>query len=163
MNVMRNDHQFNQAGGSEWVFSYRLVLLDGGFDPVLAIEEAQRFSIPPFIKAGNADASPVVEKLAIRFPGAVTAVKVAEDGKRVIVRFWNPSDRAEEGSLRLPNGFEKAELCDALERAVAPLAAVGGRISFSVASRSIVTVALAAVSAPRQMRLHRREPGAAVQ
>jgi hypothetical protein len=141
MNFTPNDHQLNQGGDTGWVFSYRMVFLKKPFDPLAALEQAQKFAAPPFISAGKAAASPVVKKLGIRFAGAVTAVKVARDGKRLILRFWNPSASCRHGSLKLPRGYTGAETCDALEEPRNSLPTSNGAVAFTVPPRTILTIA----------------------
>jgi alpha-mannosidase len=144
MNLTRNDHQFGQAGRREWTFRYRVVLLDAPFDPLHAVQEAQRFGAPPFLQLPGQ--SPVVSGLAaldINFAGGpLLAFKVAEDNDRLILRFWNVLDCETRGSFRLPSGWLGAEFCDAMERPEKSLNATQGRVTFDVGPRGIGTVAL---------------------
>lgn len=145
MNLTRADHQFMQGGRNHWRFSYRLVLTAGGdFDPVAAIREVQGFALPPFLQApGLTPAVEGLEQLQLEFAGGpVTALKVAEDGRRVIVRCWNAGDRAEPLSLRLPPGWTGAEVCDALERPIGVVEPRDGRVSVPVEPHALVTIAL---------------------
>ena len=144
MNLTGNDWQFGQGGRREWTFRYRIVLLDEEFDPVRAIQETQQFSTPPFLQAP--DQLPVVsglKELDINFSGGpLLAFKTAEDNQRLILRFWNVEDHEAQGSLKLPAGWTRAEICDALERPVKPLNVHKNRIRFNTEPLGIVTVAL---------------------
>ncbi len=110
MNLTGNDHQFGQAGRREWTFRYRVVLLDEPFDPLHAVQEAQRFEAPPFLQLpGQSPAVSGLAALDIDFAGGpLLAFKVAEDNDRLILRFWNVLDREVRGSFRLPSGWSKA-------------------------------------------------------
>jgi hypothetical protein len=144
MNLTGNDHQFGQGGQREWIFRYRLVLRHGDFDPAQAVTEAQQFATPPFLQAP--DLPPAVsglEALDLDFAGGpLLAVKAAEDNQRLILRLWNVQDRVVHGSLRLPPGWARAEICDALERPKKPLDVDGRRVHFVVGTRGITTLAL---------------------
>ncbi|MCP4259857.1 MAG: hypothetical protein GY774_20440 [Planctomycetes bacterium] len=144
MNLTGNDWQFGQGGWQEWEFSYRVVLLDKEFNVVRAIQEAQQFSTPPFLQVpGQAPAVSNLKILDIDFPGGpLLAFKVAQDNKRLILRFWNVLNRTVEGSLNLPSGWKEAEICDALERSKRPLEMSEGRIQFSAEPLGILTIAL---------------------
>ncbi len=152
MNLTRNDHQFGQAGRWDWTFRYRVVLLDEPFDPLHAVQEAQQFEAPPFLHVPGR--SPAVSGLAvldIDFAGGpLLAFKVAEDNSRLILRFWNVLDREAHGSFRLPPGWSKAQVCDAMERPEKPLDAAQDRVKFQVGPRGIATIALLPIaSSPR--------------
>ncbi|MFC1633776.1 glycosyl hydrolase-related protein [Planctomycetota bacterium] len=144
MNLTGNDHQFGQGGRREWTFSYRIVLLDEDFNPVRAIQEAQQFATPPFLQApGQAPVVSGLKELDIDFSGGpLLTFKTAEDNQRLILRFWNVQDRVSQGSLKLPMGWTRAEMCDALERPVKPLDIRESWIRFSAEPRGILTVAL---------------------
>jgi hypothetical protein len=144
MNLTANDHQFGQGGYRDWTFRYRIVLQDAPFDSVGAIQEAQQFATPPFIQApGAATSIPGLESLDFDFAaGPLLAFKVAEDHRRLILRFWNVTDQTAKGSLKLPPAWPRAERCDALERPKESLAVTSQRAHFTAAPRAIVTVAL---------------------
>jgi len=144
MNLTRNDHQFGQAGRREWAFRYRVVLLDKPFDPLVAVQEAQQFEVPPFLLVpGQSPAVSGLETLDIDFAGGpLLAFKVAEDNSRLILRFWNVLDHEARGSFRLPLGWSKAEACDALERPEKPLNVEQNRVTFDAGPRGIATIAL---------------------
>jgi len=145
MNLTGNDWQFGQGGWNEWTFRYRICLLHGKFDPVQVVREAQQFATPPFLQApGQSPVIPGLEALDIDFSGGpLLAFKVAQDDRRLILRFWNVRDRSIRGSLRQPPGWSRAEICDALERPVKPLDATDGTIRFGAEPLDILTVALA--------------------
>lgn len=145
MNLTGNDWQFGQGGWDEWVFRYRIVLLDDEFDPVRAMREAQQFTTPPFLQVpGQSPAVSGLEALEIKFSGGpLLAFKAAEDNRRLILRFWNVLNRAIPGSLKLPPGWSRAEICDALERPGKPLDATDGIIRFNANPLEILTIALA--------------------
>jgi hypothetical protein len=144
MNLTANDHQFGQGGWRDWTFRYRIVLQDGPFDPVRVVREAQRFATPPFIHTPGLAASIAgLQSLAIDFPaGPLLAFKVAEDNRRLILRFWNVTDRPANGSLKLPSAWPRAERCDALERPKESLDLTNRQVHFTAAPRTIITLAL---------------------
>jgi len=140
-----NDWQFGQGGWNEWTFRYRIILLDEKFDPVRVVQEAQQFATPPFLQTpGQSPAVSGLEALDIDFSGGpLLAFKVAEDNQRLILRFWNVLNRTTRDSLKPPDGWSQAEICDALERSVKPLDCAEGRILFSAEPLGILTLALA--------------------
>ncbi|MHB8900623.1 MAG: glycoside hydrolase family 38 N-terminal domain-containing protein [Thermoguttaceae bacterium] len=144
MNLTGNDKQFGQGGQRQWTFRYRIVLGEGPFDPVKAVAEANRLAVPPFAWVpGQPDFLPEMRSLDLDFAGGpLLAFKVAEDDRRLILRFWNVRDKPVQGSLKLPSGWGKAQRCDALERQLGPLEAADGRLRFDAAARGFVTVAL---------------------
>ena len=144
MNLTGNDHQFGQGGQREWTFRYRVVLLDEAFDPVRAVQEAQRFATPPFLQVpGQSPIVSALEALDIDFQGGpLLAFKVAEDNQRLILRFWNVLDQGAQGSLELPSGWVRAAVCDALERSQKMLDTRQGRIHFTAEPQAILTLAL---------------------
>jgi alpha-mannosidase len=143
MNLTRNDWQFGQGGQRQWSFRYRLVFTHGGYQPLLPICEAQRFCEPPYLQVpGRKPALQGLEDLNISFEGGtVTTFKVAEDGKRLILRFWSLLDSPSEGSLKLPPGYASANICDALERPKRRLAINQGRVAFTVDAHGFLTIA----------------------
>ncbi|MFZ5832109.1 MAG: glycosyl hydrolase-related protein [Planctomycetota bacterium] len=145
MNLTRNDRQFVQGGDRRWTFRYRLVFVQGKHDPLRWIREAQCFGTPPFLSVpGGKVAFPELSALDIRFEGGpVIAVKTSMDGQRLIVRLWNLLDRPAKGTLKLPASWERAEICDALERPSGKvLPATEGEVEFIAGSREILTLAL---------------------
>lgn len=144
MNLTRNDWQFGQGGRRAWTFRYRLVLTEGPHDPLRPFFEAQRFGTPPHLWVdGTAPAVQALGALDIAFAGGpLLACKPAEDGGGLVLRFWNVCDRDMPGSLRLPPGYARAQLCDALERPQGALPVSDGRVAFVAAPRTIVTIAL---------------------
>ena len=144
MNLTGNDWQFGQGGWNEWTFRYRIVLLNENFDPARIVQEAQQFASPPFLQVpGQSPALAGLEALEIDFSGGpLLAFKVAEDNRRLILRFWNSLDRVIQGSLKLPPGWSRAEVCDALERSGKPLDTTEGIIRFNANPLEILTIAL---------------------
>ena len=71
------------------------------------------------------------------------AFKVAEDNDRLILRFWNVSNRIATGSLRTPAHWSRVTLCDALERFQKPVGeSDNGRVCFTAGPSEIVTLSL---------------------
>ena len=146
MNLTRNDWQLVQGGRSCWEFRYRLVLSPPGpYDPLAAFQEAQRFGAPPYLQVpGTEPALTGLRQLEIAFDGGpVTALKLGEDGKRIIVRLWNVLDHPVSGSLKAPAGWTDAQACDALERPLHRLETRGSRVQFTAPAYGICTVGLA--------------------
>ena len=143
MNLTRGDWQRGQAGQRQWTFRYRLVLAPGRWDSLRPAREAQRFGIPPFLQVpGQPPTVPGLEALAIDFPGGpVLALKPAEDGQRLVLRLWNLLDGPVVGTVKLPRGFTRAEVCDALERPREDLSVKRRRVAFTVNGRAIATIA----------------------
>lgn len=143
MNLTRNDHQFGQGGQRQWTFRYRLILAPGRWNPLRPFREAQQFGTPPFLQVpGQQPAVPGLEQLDVDFAGGpVTAVKTADDGKRLILRLWNALDRPISGSVRVPADYTRAEMCDALERRLSKLSVKQNRVIFTAESRSLLTLA----------------------
>ena len=144
MNLTGNDWQFGQGGLNEWTFRYRIVLLNGKFDPVRAVQEAQQFAISPFLQVpGLPPAVSGLQALDINFNGGpLLAFKVAEDNQRLIFRFWNVLNNPVQGSLNQPLGWSQAVICDALERPRKSLDTTDGKIRFSAGPFEILTIAL---------------------
>ncbi|MHC4486980.1 MAG: glycosyl hydrolase-related protein [Planctomycetota bacterium] len=145
MNLTGNDWQFGQGGRNEWTFRYRIVLFNEKFNSVRVVQEAQQFVTPPFLQVpGQPPVVSGLEALGIKFSGGpLLAFKIAEDNQRLILRFWNVLNRTVQGSLRLPPGWSRADICDALERTAKPLDAKKGTIRFSTEPLEILTIALA--------------------
>jgi hypothetical protein len=143
MNLTRNDWQFGQGGERCWTFRYRLVFA-AGYDPLQAVREAQRFCVPPYLLVPGVEPTlPGLGDLDLQFAGGpAVALKVAEDGERLILRLWNVLDRPVNGTVRLPAGFARGERCDALERQVGSLDVEQRRAAFTVGARGIGTIAL---------------------
>ncbi len=144
MNLTGNDQQFGQGGQRQWTFRYRIVLESSPFDPARVVGIANQFATPAFLKTAEEPAVlPGIESLDIHFAGGpLLACKVAEDDRRVILRFWNVQNDPVHGSLKLPAGWNRGERCDALERKLDPLEVVDGRLLFDVQGRGLATVAL---------------------
>jgi hypothetical protein len=144
LNLTRNDWQFAQGGAREWTWRYRLVLRDGPFDPLQALQEVQAFTVPPYLQVpGDAPALPGLSDWQIDFPGGpIIALKVAEDGQRLVMRLWNVREQPAAGSLVPPKGYTRVEICDALERVQSEVPIEDGRVRFTVQGLSIATLAL---------------------
>jgi hypothetical protein len=144
MNLTGNDWQFGQGGWHEWTFRYRIVLLNESFDPVRVIRETQQFATPQYLQAPGQE--PILFDLGaleIDFSGGpLLAFKVAQDNRRLILRFWNVQDSVIHGSLKLPSGWPRAEVCDALERSVKPVEVTDGIAQFDANPLEILTIGL---------------------
>lgn len=114
------------------------------FDPVRAVREAQQFATPPFLQVpGQRPAVAGPRELDIAFPGGpLLAFKVAEDNQRLILRFWSVVNGAAKGSLRLPSGWSRAGICDALERPIEALSVTESTVRFRAEPLEILTIAL---------------------
>ena len=75
--------------------------------PHCAVQEVQRFAVPMYLQVpGQQPAISELKQLGISFEGGpVTAVKLAEDKHRLIVRLWNVLDHSVSGSLEMPERF----------------------------------------------------------
>ena len=153
MNLTRNDWQLDQGGERHWCFRYRLILAQGAYDALQPFREAQRFGVPAWLHVpGAPPVLPDLEPLDLRFDGGpLVALKLAEDGTRLILRLWNVLDRPVEGSLRLFPPYISAQRCDALERPLGELALVSDRAYFTVSPRAIATLALLPATNSRQL------------
>jgi hypothetical protein len=118
-------------------------LLTGRCDLLQIVHEAQWYGVPPYLRLpGEEGVLPGLAALEVAFGGGpVVAFKVADDGKRLILRLWNVLDRPEQGTARLPEGCVRAEQCDALKRRIGDLGVERGRMVCTVSARGIGTVA----------------------
>jgi alpha-mannosidase len=144
MNLTRNDWQFGQEGQRRWRFRYRLVLAERNDDPLWPIREAHHFGVSPYLVVPEeAPALPELAGLEVDFDGGpVTALKLSEDGQRLILRLWNVLDRPVDGTVRLLDGFVRAQRCDALERPLSDLPLAERRTPFTANAYDIITIAL---------------------
>lgn len=78
-------------------------------------------------------------------PNAViTAVKKAETGNGLIVRFYEAYDRKSTVTLTVPACYTEAYLCDLMENEIRPLAVCNGSVRLPVSNFEIVTVKFSA-------------------
>ena len=70
----------------------------------------------------------------------LSGVKPAEDGKGIIIRVFNPSDREISGGITAWKDIASADMVQLSEKVIAPLAPSGKEVTFTAAPRKIVTV-----------------------
>jgi alpha-mannosidase len=79
----------------------------------------------------------------------LTAVKQAEDGDALIVRFYEWAGKAGNVRLRLPQGVESAEETNLMEKGIGPLELKGNVVTVPTKPYEIKTIKVRFASAPR--------------
>ncbi len=127
----------------KYTFHYALVPHSGGWQGVF--DEAHAFNAPlrGVVTSSHSGTLPTdgsfvqvaSEELTI------SAVKEAEDGRGLIVRFWNTSTEPGEGTVKLWKPPARVARCNLGERELAPMEAdADGTIHVSARGREIVTL-----------------------
>ena len=74
----------------------------------------------------------------------ISAVKPAEDGAGIVVRLFNPTDKAQPVSIKLHPGLRKARRCGMDETPGKPVAIAAGVLKDRIPPRKIVSYRLEA-------------------
>jgi len=72
----------------------------------------------------------------------ISAIKKAENGEELVVRFYNTSDRQITGKLSAFRQIEKAAMTNLLEETIEEIPASGDRVDLSVGKHQIITLRL---------------------
>ena len=72
----------------------------------------------------------------------ISAIKKAESGEELVVRFYNTSDRQVTGKLSTFQQIEKASITNLLEETIEEIPASGNSVALSVGKHQIVTLRL---------------------
>jgi len=105
--------------------------------------EAERFLAAPYARMVRATLVPAAPVAGPELSGAglvFSAMKPAEDGRGVILRCYNATDRVAEGAWRVPWPTASATRCRLDETDEAPLAVEQGRIAIAASPRQVVSV-----------------------
>lgn len=128
-------------------FRYALMPHDGDWESAGVATEAHAFLLP--LRVGQAGRSPAGSlPRAISFfalePGVLqlSAVKRAEDGKRLVIRLWNPTDRLIDASVRCFRPPRTAHSLTLAEEQGARLPVRKGCVRFTAGAKRIVTLGL---------------------
>ena len=93
------------------------------------------------IKANNGELPETYSFVSVDHPNAViTAVKKAECGEGLIVRFYDAYDCKSNVSVSVPTDYQAAYLCDLMENELKPLAIFEGKVTVPVSNFEIVTL-----------------------
>jgi mannosylglycerate hydrolase len=127
----------------EHTFHYALVPHSGGWQ--VAFDQAHAFNAPLRAVATYTHPGelPAEQSLIELSPDswAISAIKEAEQGQGLIVRFWNTSDQPVEGTIKLWKRPKRVSRCTLGERITGPLQIdAGGRVRVSARGREIVTL-----------------------
>ena len=70
----------------------------------------------------------------------ITAVKKAECGEGLVVRFYDAHDCKSNVTLRVPDAYRRAYLCDLMEREIREVELRDGCVTVPVSNFEIVTL-----------------------
>ena len=125
-------------------FTYSLMPHLDDFRKGRVIEESFALNQPLYEKKIAANTGDLPENysfVSVDKPNAViTAVKKAENGDGLIVRFYDAYDCKSNVTLTVPKIYTKAYICDLMENETEELTVNNGKITISVSNFEIVTV-----------------------
>ncbi|MDI6774467.1 MAG: glycoside hydrolase family 38 C-terminal domain-containing protein [Verrucomicrobiota bacterium] len=129
-------------------FRYALVPHAGDWEAAGLLAEAGAFLLPLRVGQAGRNARGALPRSLSFFeasPGILqlSAVKRSEDGRRLVVRLWNPTDRALDGSLRCFRPPKAAHSLTLAEERARKLRVKDGVVLFKVGPKKIVTLGLA--------------------
>lgn len=127
----------------EHTFHYALVPHSGRWQA--AFDQAHAFNAPlrAVVTYAHPGELPAEQSLIELSPEswAISAIKEAEQGQGLIVRFWNTSDQPVEGTIKLWKRPKRVSRCTLGERITGPLQIdAGGSVRVSARGREIVTL-----------------------
>ena len=130
-------------------FTYSLYPHTDDFRQGKVIEESYVLNQPLYQKeifANTGDLPETHSFVSVDQPNAViTAVKKAEDGDGLIVRFYDAYDCKSNVTLSVPPSYTKAYLCDLMEHELRELPIRSGKVVLPVSNFEIMTVKLQAL------------------
>jgi mannosylglycerate hydrolase len=126
-----------------WEFDYAVI--PHGDDFSAAVREARAFEAPPrAVQTGaHAGALPPRGSMIDVSPAEfeISAMKLSEDGRGILVRGWNSADRPLRVTVRAARKFERLERVNLAEEGLGGLpVAKNGEVTFAVEPSEIVTV-----------------------
>ncbi len=135
-----------EADQGEHHFTYSLLPHTGDFREAGVIEESYALNQPLYERAVDKQAGALPEMysfVSADKPNAViTALKRAEQGEGVIVRMYDSYDCRSNVTLKFPNNFKRAYLCDLMENELCELEVNNGKARVPMLNFEIVTVKL---------------------
>lgn len=111
--------------------------------PAALLAEADRYKMPLFYytRPLQKGSLPLEARfLEIGQPAAVSTIKGSEDGKAIIVRIWNPTEKAVTVPIRPSFAFRKAARTDFLEKPEEPLAPSKKGVRIRLGRKQVATV-----------------------
>ena len=125
-------------------FTYSLLPHDEDFRRGGVIEESHLLNQPSYeldVPAAEGNLPETYSFISADRPNAViTAVKGAEDGDGIVVRFHDAYDCRSTVTLTIPEPYTRAYLCDLMENELEELTVVEGRVTLPVKNFEIITV-----------------------
>ena len=93
------------------------------------------------IAAHSGDLPETYSFVSVDRPNAViTALKKAENGEGLIVRFYDAYDCKSKVTVSVPADYQTAYLCDLMENEIQPLSVCDGKVCVPVSNFEIVTL-----------------------
>jgi alpha-mannosidase len=135
-----------EADQGKQVFTYSLMPHLDDFRRGGVIEESYALNQPLYVHpmgANNGNLPETYSFVSADQPNAViTAVKKAECGDGLIVRFYDAYDCKSKVTLRVPDTYRRAYLCDLMENELREIELNDGRVKVPVSNFEIVTLKL---------------------
>jgi alpha-mannosidase len=137
--------RLSQSPG-EHEFRYWICPHASGWERGDVLAEVERFSVPLEPAQAGAHGGDLPQELSFMGvePGnlVVTAIKRAEDGSGLVVRFFNPTRKAISGKIKTCRPIRSAHLLNLEERVVEKLSPQGKMLSLKSGAKKILTVKL---------------------
>ena len=125
-------------------FTYSLLPHIDGFREGGVIEEAELLNQPMFErKVGKLCGTLPAEFSLVSVDkknAHITAVKPAESGDGLVVRFYEAYDRREKVTVTVPKDYTAAFVCDLMENELSPLDIKDGKVALPLSNFEIVTL-----------------------
>ena len=135
-----------EADQGEHRFTYSLLPHVGGFREGGVIDESIALNQPMYaleIESGSGELPETYSFVSLdKSSSVITAVKPAEEGDALIVRFYDAFDTKTDVSLSIPSMYKKAYLADLMENEIEPLEIKDGKVTLPVSNFEIITVKL---------------------
>ena len=135
-----------EADQGKQSFTYSLMPHLEDFRRGGVIEESFALNQPLYEKtvgASKGDLAETYSFVSVDRPNAVvTAVKKAENGEGLVVRFYDAYDCRSKVTVTAPAEFSKAYLCDLMENELSALEITDGRVTVPAGNFEIVTLKL---------------------
>ena len=135
---------YPEADQGEHKFTYSLYPHADDFRKGGVIEESYVLNQPLYEKSISANQGKLPENysfVSVDKPNAVvTAIKKAESGNGLVVRFYDAYDCRSRVGITVPNTYTKAYLCDLMENELSEISISDGKAYVDVSNLEIVTV-----------------------